>query len=89
MTVNLFCSLKLLKGKYKCVMCNVSHSTTDTISKILLDIVIFCFPSPILKDEYVSHTSIYNGSCKQNVDTNRSDVPISKYVSTMISLLNK
>jgi hypothetical protein len=27
--------LKLLKGKHKCVMRDVSHSTTDMISKIL------------------------------------------------------
>jgi hypothetical protein len=48
----------------------------------------FRFPSPILKDKFVSHTSIYIGSCKQCVDTNRSDVPISKNVSTTISILN-
>jgi hypothetical protein len=47
----------------------------------------FCFPSPILKDKYVSHTSIYNGSCKRRVDTNRSDTPISKNVSTTMSIL--
>ncbi len=71
-------------------MCDahVSHSTTDMISEILCDTVIFCFPSRILKDEYVSHTSIYNGSCKQHVDSNRSGKPISKYVSSTISLLN-
>jgi hypothetical protein len=50
--------------------------------------MMFCFPSPILKDEYVTHTSIYNWSCKRCVDTNRSDVPISKNVSTMMSILN-
>jgi hypothetical protein len=81
-------SLKLLKGKHKCVMRDVSHSTTDMIREILVDIVIFCFPSPILKDEYVSHTSIYNGSCKRHVNTSRSDVPISKNVSTTMSTLN-
>ncbi len=43
-------SLKLLTGKHKCVMRNVSHSTTDMISKISWDIMKFCSPNPILKD---------------------------------------
>jgi hypothetical protein len=47
-----------------------------------------CFPSPILKDKYVSHSSKYNGSCKHHVDTNRSDTPISYNVSTPMSILN-
>ncbi len=81
-------SLKLLKGKHKCVICDMSHSTTDMISEISWDIMKFCFPSPILKDKHVSHTSIYNGSCKQRVDINRSDTPISKNVSTSMSILN-
>ncbi len=37
----------------------------------------FTFPKPILKDEYVSHTSLYNGSCNRLVHTNRPDAPIS------------
>ncbi len=64
------------------------YSTTDMISKISWDIMKFCFPSPILKDKYVSHTSIYKWSCKRRVDTNRSDTPISKNISTMMSILN-
>jgi hypothetical protein len=48
----------------------------------------FCFPSPILKDKYVSHTSIYNGFCKRRVNTNRSDTAISKIVSATMSILN-
>ncbi len=48
-------------------MRNVSHSTTDMISKISQDIMKFCFPCPILKDKYVSHSSKYNGSCKSCV----------------------
>ncbi len=67
-------SLKLLTGKLKSVMHDASHSKKPTISEIQ----IICFPSPILKDEYVSHTSLYNGSCNHRVDTNRSDALISK-----------
>jgi hypothetical protein len=55
-----------------------------TISKIM----ILRFTSPILKDEYVSHTSVYNGSCNRCVNTNRSDAPISKNLSTTMSILN-
>jgi hypothetical protein len=52
------------------------------------DIVIFHFPSPILKDECVSHTSVYDGPCSRCVDTNTSDAPISKNLSTTMSILN-
>jgi hypothetical protein len=54
-----------------------------TISKIM----IFCFPSPILKDEYVSHTFVFNGSCNCRVNTNKSDAPFSKNLSTDVSIL--
>jgi hypothetical protein len=60
------------------------HSKMPTISKI----VIFCFPSPILKDEYVSHNSLYDGSCNRRVHTNRSDAPISKKLSNKMSIHN-
>jgi hypothetical protein len=42
------------------------------------EIQIIRFPSPIQKDKYVSHTSLYDGSCNLYVNTNKSDAPISK-----------
>jgi hypothetical protein len=63
-------------------MSDAIHSKMPVSSEI----VIFCFPSPILKDEYVSHTFVYDGSCNHPVNTNRSDAP--KYLSTEVSILN-
>ncbi len=48
----------------------------------------FASPNPILKDKYISHTSLYNGSCHRHVHTNRPGTPISKYSSTDVSILN-
>ncbi len=48
----------------------------------------FAFPNPILKDKYVSHTSLYNGSCNCCVHTNSPNATISKYSSTDVSILN-
>jgi hypothetical protein len=48
----------------------------------------FAFPSPILNNKYVSHTSLYNGSCNRCVHNNRPNAPISKYSSTDVSILN-
>jgi hypothetical protein len=60
MAVSLFYELKLLTGKLKCMMHDASHSNNANNQQ---DIVMFCFPIAILKDEYVSHTFVYNGSC--------------------------
>ncbi len=75
-------------SKHKSVMRNMSHSTTDMISKISWDTMKFCFRGPILNNKYVYHSSKYNGSYKCHVNTNRSDTPISKNVSTTMSILN-
>ncbi len=49
----------------------------------------FAFPYPILKDKYVSHTSLCNGSWNHYIHTNnRPNTPISKYSSTDMSILN-
>ncbi len=46
------------------------------------------FSNLILKDKYVSHTSLCNGSCNCCVRTNRPDTPISKHSSTNVSICN-
>ncbi len=51
------------------------------------DIVIFHFPSSILKDECVSHISVYDDSCNHCVNTNSSDAPISKNLLTTMSII--
>jgi hypothetical protein len=80
-----FMSIKLLTGKLKrCDAINAIHSKMPTISKMM----IVHFLSPILKDEYVSHTSVYNGSCNHCVDTNRLDAPISRNLTTIMSILS-
>ncbi len=48
----------------------------------------FTFPNQILKDKYVSHTSLYVGSCNCLVHTNTTNAFISKYSSTDVSILN-
>ncbi len=52
------------------------------------EIQIIRFPSPIQKDKYVSHTSLYDGSCNLCVNTNSLMHLSPKIFSTDVSILN-